>query len=69
MWTWRYTMGTGANKETTYTQVTCEGSGFWVLGGGYGWREPFPAGQAMYLHVPLIGGGQSRDHAQENEHG
>jgi hypothetical protein len=52
-WSRRYTMGTGANVDAAYTQVTREDGTIWALGAGYDSLEANPPGQATYFHAAL----------------
>jgi hypothetical protein len=52
-WSRRYTMGTGANVDAAYTQVTREDGTIWALGAGYDSLEANPSGQATYFHAAL----------------
>lgn len=52
-WSRHYTMGTGANVDAAYTQVTREDGTIWALGAGYDSLEANPPGQATYFHAAL----------------
>ena len=52
-WSRRYTMGTGANVDAAYTQVTREDGTIWALGAGYDSLEADSPGQATYFHAAL----------------
>lgn len=52
-WSRRYTMGSGANVDAAYTQVTRKDGTIWSLGAGYDSLEAIPPGQATYFHAAL----------------
>jgi len=52
-WTRRYTMGSGANVDAAYTQVTREDGTLWVLGAGYDSLEAVPPGQSQDFDAAL----------------
>jgi hypothetical protein len=52
-WSRRYTMGTGANVDAAYTQVTRDDGTIWSLGAGYDSLEATPPGQAADFHAAL----------------
>lgn len=52
-WSRRYTMGSGANVDAAYTQVTREDGTIWELGAGYDSLEADPPGQATNFVAAL----------------
>jgi hypothetical protein len=52
-WSRRYTMGTGANVDAAYTQLTRDDGTIWSLGAGYDSLEANSPGQAKDFHAAL----------------
>jgi hypothetical protein len=52
-WSRRYTLGTGANVDAAYTQITRRDGTLWALGAGYDSLEATPPGQATDFHDAL----------------
>ena len=67
-WSRRYTMGTGANVDATYTQVPPEDGTLWMLGAGYDSVAPNPSGQAKDFYTALTRysrGGMEFNHVRD----